>query len=83
MAGSKFQERMNKQGRDYIIAIRNTARVLWIKACEAEGVPSDSKFVVFSKENKFAEFYNIAMLRLQEAEAEYRAGGYVGLKIGH
>ena len=31
---------------------------LWTKACEQDGIDPDSKFVVFSKDNKWAEKYN-------------------------
>lgn len=82
MAGSEFQERINKQGRDYIQELRAVVRQLWVECCEADGIPPDSKFVVFNDANKFMPFYNNALQQLWEAEAQYRAGGYVGLKIG-
>lgn|GEM_PF-6559150 len=75
------QEALNRQGQQYIASLAATARQLWGKACEFDGILADSKFVVFSKDNKFAEFYNIAMCRLVEARAEYAAGGYVGLQM--
>ena len=33
----------------------------WKKACKAEGIPADSKFVVFSEGNEWAVKYNKAM----------------------
>jgi hypothetical protein len=39
------------------------ARSLWKEACGFDGIDPDSKFVVFSDGNKFAEFYNTAMHR--------------------
>ena len=75
------QRKINRQGQQYIASLEATARQLWVKACEFDGIPADSKFVVFSKENKFARFHNTAMCHLVEARAEYAAGGYVGLQI--
>jgi hypothetical protein len=49
--------------------------------CEADGIPPDSKFVVFSNDNKYVQFYNQAQKQLWEAEQQYRDGGYVGLTI--
>lgn len=43
------------------------AQSLWKDACEFESINPDSKFVCFSKNNKFAEFYGIAMSRYFEA----------------
>lgn len=76
------QENINRTGQKYIDGLRSTRTQLWKQACEFDSIPVDSKFVVFSKDNKFAEFYNLSCLRLSEAIAQYRAGGYVGLKIG-
>ena len=75
------QEQLNKQARDYIVGLRNTAQQLWIKACEFDGIPADSKFVVFSDENKFAKFYGIAMGQMFDARQQFADGGYVGLRI--
>lgn len=81
MAGSEFQERINKQGRDYIEDLRAVVAQLWEKCCEEDGIPPDSKFVVFSEANKYMQFYNNAMTQLMEASASYKAGGYVGLRV--
>ena len=76
------QAKINRQGQKYINGLRVTARQLWIKACEFDGIPSESKFVVFSDGNKFVPFYDKAHNQLMEAISQYKAGGYVGLKIG-
>ena len=34
---------------------------LWNKACDHDGIPRDSLFVVFSEDNKFAKLHNYAM----------------------
>jgi hypothetical protein len=81
MAASNQQTRITKQGLEYIRGLRNTVRQLWIKCCKEEGIPADSKFVIFSTNNKYLPFYNRALRQLWEAEAQYRAGGYVSLKI--
>ena len=76
------QHQINRTGQRYIDGLKAVCRDLWRKACEFDGIPSDSKFVEFSEGNRFAEFYNKAMIQLLEAQAQYKAGGYVGLKIG-
>ena len=81
MAGSKFQEKMNRQGQQYIAGLQNTVRVLWEKCCEEDGIPVDSRFVVFDDNNKYNKFYNKAVKEWMEAIAQYRAGGYVGLTM--
>lgn len=80
-ASMAIQEQLNKAGLDYIEGLRNTAARLWVLACEAEGVPADSRFVVFSDDNRAARLCNAARARLSEARAQYAAGGYVGLRI--
>lgn len=76
-----MQEKLNKQGQNYINDLKLMVAQLWEKACEFDGIPPDSKFVIFSDENKFAKFHGQAILQLWAAQAEYAAGGYVGLKI--
>jgi hypothetical protein len=75
------QERINRQGQQYIADLAATAYVLWRKACEEEGIPPDSIFVAFSDNNQYAKFYDIALRTYLAAKAEYAAGGYVGLRI--
>ncbi len=81
MPGSDFQENINKQGLKYIEGLRATVKQLWIKCCEADNVDPGSKFVVFSDDNQFTPFYNNALKQLWEAEGNYKAGGYVGLRM--
>jgi hypothetical protein len=38
-----------------------TMKELWNKACEIENIPTDSKFVVFSDDNKYMKEYNARM----------------------
>jgi len=45
--------------------LEEKAHSLWIKACEAEGIPVESKFVVFSDDNPYIKDYNEAVGRLQ------------------
>ena len=79
-----MQERLNKQGLDYIQAGRATVRQLWTKMCEEAGIPPESKFVDIDcfTGSKYLPFYNQALKQLWEAERQYRDGGYVGLQIG-
>ncbi len=76
-----MQDKLNRQAAAYINGLRATVQALWRKACEFDGIPADSQFVIFSEANKFHEFYNIAMRRYLEACREYESGGYVGLQI--
>lgn len=75
------QEQINKQGQEYIAGLQAAVRQLFIKCCEVDGIPIDSKFVVFSDDNKYLPFYNKAVQELLEAREQYAAGGYVGLTI--
>ena len=77
------QVKLNKQGQDYIEGLRQAVRQLWTTMCEADGIPPESTFVVFSDETnrKYQSFYNSALTQLREATSQYRAGGYVGLRI--
>jgi len=75
------QEALNKRGQEYIASLQAVVRELFIKCCEVDGIPPDSKFVVFSDDNKYLPFYNNAVIQLMEAREQYAAGGYVGLTI--
>lgn len=75
------QENLNKHMVKTITGWANTARVLWLKACEFDGIAPESKFVVFSEGNKYAKFYNQAMTQLFEARQQFADGGYVGLTV--
>lgn len=77
------QEKLNTQGRKYIAQGRATVAQLWRKACDHDGIPYDSQFVVFSENNPWAPWYNKAMAQYLEACRQYEAGGYVGLSINH
>lgn len=81
MAGSGFQEKINKQALKTIATWRNTVAVCWRRACEEDGIDPTAQFVVFSEDNKFAAFYNNAVQQWHQAQEEYRTGGYVGLII--
>ena len=78
---SQLQQRLNRQGQKYIAGLQNTVKALWASACKFEGIPVDSKFVIFNDNNKFAKFLDIAQNQLIEAREQYRTGGYVGLSI--
>ena len=83
MPGETFQKRINKQGLDYIAGLQAAVGQLYDKCCEEDQIPLGSKFCVFSDDNKYLPFYNNALTQLWEAEAQYKAGGYVGLQISH
>lgn len=69
------------EGRKFIAGMARTVKALWAKACEFDGIPVDSTFVVWSEGNKFAPFYERAMTQYLDACREYEAGGYVGVRI--
>lgn len=68
-------------GLKYIAGLQNTAKVLFAKALEFDSLPSDTVFVTFSTENKFAKLHSICMNQYFEAIEQYKAGGYVGLQL--
>ncbi len=76
-----MQVQLNKSGTSYIAALQQTALKLWQQACEFDGFPINTKFAVFSEENKFAYFYNQVRAQLSDARRDYSAGGYVGLRM--
>ncbi len=39
-------------------------KLLWNKACEFEGIPSESKFVAFSDKNIHAKAYNALAIQV-------------------
>ena len=43
-----------------------TLKDLWIKACEQDGIEPSSKFVVFSKDNRWANKYNTLALLISQ-----------------
>ena len=51
-------------------------KLLWQKACEWEGIPPDSKVVIFSKDNPYNDAYNKAMTQYMKTRKEfYKAVG--------
>ena len=46
-----------------LIRLAGKRTKLWNAACAADGVPTDSNFVVFSPDNKAAQDYNNFMLK--------------------
>ena len=40
---------------------------LWDKMCAEDGIPQNSKFVVFSPDNKYQAVYNEAMTKYMDA----------------
>jgi hypothetical protein len=64
-----------------VIDLAHVVHQLWEKCCEEDDIAVDSKFAVFSKENRFVPFYERAKTMYDEALSEYNAGGYVGLQI--
>lgn len=48
--------------------LRDKVRELWIKACEWQGVPPISKFVVFSEDNPYKQQYEEAIGKLLRSE---------------
>jgi len=48
------------------------AKELWAKACKWEGVPTESKFVMFSPENPYARQHGDAMMKYFDAMKRYK-----------
>jgi len=68
--------------------LKTLAHAKWVwdsaykSACKHDDIPEDSKFVVFSDDNPFRQFVDIAASQYFDMLAQYRAGGYIGLQIG-
>ena len=75
------QKEINARGRAYIAGLAATVKALWALACKEDGIPADASFVVFSDGNRANKLHDVALTRLWEAQREYAAGGYVGLRI--
>ena len=82
MTGSSFQTKINQQGQKYLASIREAAHLEWDRACEHDGMPLDTKFAIFSDDNPHSNIHGRLLLLYYQGLAAYRAGGYVGLKIG-
>lgn len=54
-----------------------TVKATWKRACEEDNIDPNSKFVVFSDNNKFAKFYDKAVQEYQENLRTYQEGGYL------
>ncbi|MBI4201192.1 MAG: hypothetical protein HY531_02755 [Chloroflexi bacterium] len=69
-------------GARRIAGLAATVRQLWVKACEHDGIPPDSRFVVFSEDDPYTPYHDKAVRELQEARAAFvPGGGYVGIRI--
>jgi hypothetical protein len=82
---AKYQEQINRQGRQHIATLQVAVSKLWHQMCEYDGIPATESFVdidCFSSGNPYTRFYQTALRQLWQAEADYAAGGYVGLRIG-
>lgn len=76
-----FIQRERTASYEHIDGLRDTAALLWRKACEVENIPVDALFVTFSPGNRFAELYNnVIQELLEKIEAAARLG-YAGLRI--
>jgi len=75
------QKQLNRQAEQYLSLLQEAARLAWARACEYEGIDAQSAFVVFSENNPHVHWYERSRERYQEAQAAYRAGGYVGLRM--
>ena len=76
-----FIQRERDAAYEHVDGLRDTAALLWRKACEAEGILPDTVFATFSTGNRYAELYNNAMRELLEKIAATTQFGYAGLHI--
>ena len=65
-----------------IDGMKNTWVAAYKAACKHDGIPEDSKFSIFSDDNPFVPFVDKVYQEMCAMITEYKAGGYVGLKIG-
>jgi hypothetical protein len=71
-----------RRAGDSLATLEAVCAQLWQQSCAEDGIPADSRCVVFSDTNKYAPFYDLAFAQLREVQAAYTAGGYIGLRIG-
>ena len=76
-----MQSRLDKQGEGYLATLQQALRDNWKQACEHDGIPPDSSFVVFSSDNPYIEVRGRIQEHYWENLAAYKVGGYVGLRI--
>lgn len=76
-----FIQRERDASYEHVNGLRHTAALLWRKACEAEGLPTDTVFAGFGPDNRYAELYNNVMQELLEKIAVTTQLGYTGLCI--
>lgn len=73
-----------KQAHDTLAGWAATVRAVWVSMCKHDGIDPDAKFVVFSDDNPYKQFYNNALTQYRETLAvvsQGPGGGYVGLTI--
>ena len=70
-----------KKGADYVLSVQFAWRQVFEKACEHEGIDTNSKFVVFTDDNPFTPYVDKAAAEYFRVLGEYQAGGYVGLTM--
>ena len=76
-----FIQRERDASYEHVDGLRDTAALLWQKACEAEGLPVNTMLAVFSPTNRYAELYNNAARELLEKITVTAEFGYAGLHI--
>ena len=76
-----FIQRERDASYEHVDGLYDTAALLWRKACEAERLPVDTMFAVFSPTNRYAELYNNAVRELCEKIAVTTQLGYAALRI--
>lgn len=80
---SGFVEQERKSGIQYLEDLRAAISTVWQKACEFDGMPPETKFAMFSKDNRYAKAYNDLMRQYREGMTECTAYGYTGMRIAN
>lgn len=73
-----------KQARATLTGWAATVKKVWEAMCKHDGIDPDSRFVVFSDDNPYTQFWNSALTQYRETlavVAQGPGGGYVGLEI--
>ena len=76
-----FIQRERDASYEHVDGLRDTAALLWRKACETDDLPTNAVFATFSPGNRYAELYNNVTRELLEKIAATSQLGYVGLRI--
>lgn len=70
-----------KKGLEAVDEAGRVWKAAYQSALKFDDMPEDTKFAVFSDNNPFVQFISLAFEEYNKRIQEYKAGGYVGLRL--